>query len=289
MKKLLLLLTFITNNVFAQQSVQVFWPFSLGANQATMIRTMIDNANKNQNKYQFILINKQGAGGTLAASSTLTSTKLAILANTSSFYLTPLLSKEAYDVDQFTVLARMCVDRPLVLFSKNISKLSASEITISVTPNTIQALLPMTIQSVVPNFKYLEVPFKIGTDGTVAMMSGVVDASVDWLGSSSNIITPTNGVKVVGITGIKSINNFQLLPGTENLVADIFLFLPKNVDQYIQLELHQIFQDSLNDQTEIHCKNDFGRQVKTDSSVTNKIHLDNKNKWKKLTSRVLPQ
>lgn len=288
MKKLLLLLAFIATNAIAQQNVQVFWPFSLGANQATMIRTMIDNANKKQNKYQFVLINKQGAGGAIAANAAMTSHTPAIFANTSSFYLTPLFNKESYDVDQFNVMARMCVDRPLVLFSKTITKLGQNEITISVTPHTIQALLPMTIRSNIESFKYLEVPFKVGTDGTLAMMSGVVDASVDWLGSSNTVITPTNGVKIVGITGTKRINNLALLPGTENLVADIFLFLPKNVDQNTYKELHQVFQDSLNDQTELPCNNDFGRQVKTDFNMLDKIHTENKNKWKKLATHIVP-
>lgn len=284
MYKILIFLSFFISNAFAQQPVQVFWPFSLGANQATVIRTLIDNANKNQNKYLFVLINKQGASGVIAAQATLNSSKLAIFANTSSFYLTPLLTKDAYDVDQFNILSKMCIDRPLVLFSKNISKLGPEEITISVTPNTIQALLPSSIQKNVSTFKYIEVPFKVGGDGTIAMLSGVVDASVDWLGSSNNIITPTNGVKIVGITGTKRINNLPLLPGTDRLVADIFMFLPKTVETSTHKELHQIFQEALNDQTAIPCENDFGKQVTTDFNSIGKIHNDNKVKWKKIVS-----
>jgi tripartite-type tricarboxylate transporter receptor subunit TctC len=289
MKFLLLLIVFLYTNAFSQTAVQVIWPFSLAANQANVIRTLIDNANNNQSKYHFILINKPGAGGLIAANATLTSTKPTIFANTSSFYITPLLSKDSYDVDHFAILSRMCVDRPLVLFSKNITKLGQDEITISVTPNTIQSLLPRVVQNSMETFRYREVPFKVGTDGTLAMLGGIVDASVDWLGSSASIITPNNGVKIVGITGKKYINNLPLLPGTENLTADIFLFLPKTADAKLNKEFHQIFQEALNEKTESFCKNDFGRQVETDFNTIDKLHLYNKHKWKKLTSGVTPQ
>lgn len=283
MKKILLLCSFIFCSIVnAAETVEVVWPFALGNNQANIIRSMIDSANKNQNKYQFLFISKQGAGGVIAANAVLSSQKLALFANSSSYYLTPLLTKPAYDVDQFNVLSRMCVDRPLVMFSKSLTKLGSAEVTVSVTPATIQALVPKAVKQKVPSFNYLEVPFKSGPDGTMAMLSGVVDISVDWLGATSSVVSLTNGVNIVGITGARNVNGLPLLPGTENLVGDVFLFVPKTIDQNTYKELYNIFQDALGENSETFCKNDFGKQVKTEWNSLDKIHSENKIRWQKL-------
>lgn len=272
------------SSVFASETVSVVWPFALGNNQSNIVRTLIDNANKNQTKYQFIFVSKQGAGGAIAANTVL-SGKTMIFANSSSFYLTPLFNKDAYDVDQFTILSRMCVDRPLVIFSKTLTKLdSTKEITVSVTPATIQALVPRVINQKNNSFKYLEVPYKSGPDGTLAMLGGVVDASVDWLGAYNSVVSPGNGVNVVGITGARRINNLALLPGTEALVGDVFLFIPATVDGKTYRELYDIFNDAQNETSDMLCKTDFGRPVKTDISSFDRIHNDNKVKWKKFIS-----
>lgn len=284
MKKLLILLSMFISTAFASETVQVVWPFALGNNQANLIRVLIDNANKNQNKYQFIFVSKQGAGGAIAANTVL-SGKTMIFANSSSFYLTPLFTKDAYDVDSFNILSRMCVDRPLVIFSKNYSKLESNkEITISMTPATIQALVPKVINQKNPSFRYLDVPFKSGPEGTLAMLSGVVDASVDWLGAYNSVVAPGNGVNVVGITGSRNINNLPLLPGTESLVGDVFLFLPNTIDPKIYRELYIIFNEAQNENSDMLCKNDFGKPIKTDISNFDKIHNDNKVKWKRFVS-----
>jgi tripartite-type tricarboxylate transporter receptor subunit TctC len=290
MKKLLMtLIMSLSLGAYATETVEVVWPFALGNNQANIIRVMIDNANKSQTKYQFVFVSKQGAGGIVAANYVLASTKTVIFANSSSFYLTPLFNKQGYEVDQFAILSRMCIDRPLVMFSKNINKLTDKEVTVSVTPATIQALVPLTIKQKTPSFRYIEVPFKSGPDGTIAMLSGVVDVSVDWLGASTSVVTSTNGVGIVGITGIRNINNLPLLPGTDSLTGDVFLFLPKSVDNIVYKELFAIFQNSQSDQSDTFCKNDFGRPTKTEWASVNKLHSENKTKWQKLATGVVPQ
>jgi tripartite-type tricarboxylate transporter receptor subunit TctC len=152
------------------------------------------------------------------------------------------------------------------------------------TPATIQALVPRVISQKNSSFKYLEVPFKSGPDGTLAMLSGVVDASVDWLGAYNSVVSPGNGVNVVGITGARRINNLPLLPGTETLVGDVFLFIPSTVDNKTYRELYDVFNDAQNENSDMLCKNDFGKPVKTDISNFDKIHNDNKVKWKRFVS-----
>ena len=81
MKKILLLIALILVTALAQAqlTVQVIWPFDPGANHASIVRALIDNANKTQNKYQFVFVNKSGAGGIIAANAVLNSTELIFL------------------------------------------------------------------------------------------------------------------------------------------------------------------------------------------------------------------
>ena len=70
MKKLvfgLIFLVFSTVTFSAPKQVPIVWPFSIGSNQVNFIRTIIDDANKKQDKYNFYVEFKPGAGGTVAA------------------------------------------------------------------------------------------------------------------------------------------------------------------------------------------------------------------------------
>ena len=54
MKKILAtLLAVLSLGVSAQtRTIPVVWPFAIGSPQANMVRSIIDSANKEQNKYQ---------------------------------------------------------------------------------------------------------------------------------------------------------------------------------------------------------------------------------------------
>jgi hypothetical protein len=74
------------------------------------------------------------------------------------------------------------------------------------------------------------------------------------------------------------------LPGTELLVGDVFLFIPSTVDNKTYRELYDVFNDAQNENSDMLCKNDFGLPVKTDITSFERIHNDNKVKWKKFIS-----
>ena len=61
-----MLFSFIDTTIAAEK-IEVLWAFNIGSNQANSVRLILDNANKAQSKYNFILLPKSGAGGTIAA------------------------------------------------------------------------------------------------------------------------------------------------------------------------------------------------------------------------------
>jgi tripartite-type tricarboxylate transporter receptor subunit TctC len=278
----------MTISAAATEVVQVVWPYALGNNQGNHIRTMVENANKNQDKYQFIFVSKPGAGGTISANAVLNSYKPAILAMSSSFYVTPLISKEGYDVDKFTMLATMCVDRPLAVFTKTLNTIEGNNKMLFIGgAGGIQSFIPRLINHTAPTIQMTQVPFKSGPDATAAMMGGHIDASVDWLGAYNTVVSLGNGVKVIGITGQRSvIEKVPTLPGTEHLVADLLLFVPTSIDTAIYKEFYQIFNAAQDDRTDLFCKNDFGKPIKIEFNNLGKLHETYKTRWKKMTQGI---
>ena len=62
------------------QTVQFVWPWASGAGGvATMMRHLVNAANQQQDKYQFVFTQKLGAGGTIAANHVLSSNSLAVI------------------------------------------------------------------------------------------------------------------------------------------------------------------------------------------------------------------
>jgi tripartite-type tricarboxylate transporter receptor subunit TctC len=291
MKKLLLLIALIFSlNVSAGEIIQVVWPFALGNNQGNHIRTLVENANKVQEKYTFVFINKQGAGGTVAVNTVLNSNKTTILAMSSSFYLTPLITKDSYNVDKFLMLSLMCVDRPLAIYSKKLNSLDTDNIIFVGGAVGMQALVPKLLLQAVPSMKITQVPFKTGPDASLAMIGGHIDASVDFLGAYSTIVSPGSGVKVLGVTGQRNvINKVPTIPGTEHLVGDLLLFVPSNIDTVLHRELYHIFNSSQDENTDMYCKNDYGKPVKAEFENLSKINELNKSKWKKMTAGIKPE
>ena len=125
MKKILVLLSMMVVSIaYAQKTVNVVWPFAVGSPQANMVRTMIESANSQQEKYQFVFLHKPGAGGAVAANTVTDSKDLALLASTSSFYVRPLLYKDSHNVDDFNMVTLVCAAQPLAIFSKKINSFS---------------------------------------------------------------------------------------------------------------------------------------------------------------------
>jgi hypothetical protein len=109
MKKILLLpLMFSTTVCSAQTMVEVFWPFSIASTTTNYVRLVLDQANNNQQDYRFILVQKTGAGGFVAAQAAKTSGKPALLATSNAFFIRPyLFPEQTYQFSEFVPVLAM--------------------------------------------------------------------------------------------------------------------------------------------------------------------------------------
>ena len=295
MKKIFTILAMlcIASSALAQKVVPIIWPFSPASSQSNLIRAVIDNANAQQNKYQFIFHNKPGAGGVIAANATRESRELSILATSTSFYIRPLLYKDGHNVDDFNIVAPLCNAQPLAIFSKNIDKLTNNqnkELSIGIVPGSITSLMLRTIKRENPELKLLEVPYKGTPEASGDMLGGHIDGSVDFIGATV-ISRLGKDIKVLGITGARDINqyrSFQSLgvKGLENLTVDFFFGVNKTVDTATSKELYQILTAAATEKVKSICEDDFGKLVKTPYSQLDSVHQTNKVIWEKLTAGI---
>jgi tripartite-type tricarboxylate transporter receptor subunit TctC len=275
---------------YAQKTVQVFWPFAAGSSQANMVRTIIDSANAQQDKYKLVFAHKPGAGGAVAAQAVADSKELALLAHTSSFYIRPLLYKESHNVDDFNMITLYCTGQPLAIFSKKINKFSDAqgrEIKLGIIPGSITSLVPKAIKRENPDIKIIEVAYKGTPEATTDMLGGHIDGSVDFIGTS---VTARfgNDIKVLGLTGKRSLSGyptFQSLQvkGLENVSNDYFFFVNKSIDTSTRNELNKILTNAYTEKTKFFCEDDFGQLVTTPFNQVDHVNLSHRQRWEKLT------
>lgn len=294
MKKLLVALAMTLASVaHAQKIVPVVWGFSASSGQANMVRSVVDSANAQQNKYQFVFTHKPGAGGAVAAITVAESKELSVLASSSSFYIRPLLYKDSHNVDDFNLVALYCAAQPLAIFSKKVNRISDvsnRDVTVGVIPGSITTLVTRTIKRENPNIRIIEVPYKGTPEATSDMLGGHIDGSVDFIGTSV-IARFGNDIKIWGMTGKRSLNGhptFQSLniKGLENVTADWMFYAHKSVDSATRQELNTIFNNALSERTKFFCEDDFGQIVKTPFNQADSINQSNKQRWEKLTAGI---
>lgn len=240
MKKLLailaLTLSFATS---AQTVVPIAWGFNPASSSASALRTLIDNANKNQTKYQFIFEPKAGAGGAIAANYVIKSEKLTLMMISSSVFTRPIFFPEAsYDIDDLVPVAIVSTGAPQTIISKNyktLEELQAANGSLAVGLGSMAEAVGRKVQGVRP------IPYKATPEGTKDALGGHVDAAIEFMTDSKTFVD-SGMMYPLAITGRKAIKPFtKILPGTENFVMNYHVLANKSVSQETLKELNEIF------------------------------------------------
>jgi tripartite-type tricarboxylate transporter receptor subunit TctC len=249
MKKIItILLAVCSLAAHASQTVSVVWPFNIGSTQANYARTLITEANKNQNKYTFVLENKTGAGSSIAANYVANSKQPAIMAATSSFFIRPnFFPDSSHQIEQFRPLMVQCAV-PMIVVSKryrSFKEISADQrITIGVSGlGTTTHLLTADLQK-----KYTGIQ-AIAYTGTMEpikdVLGGNLDMAVGFPGELKSFID-AGQLNVVGISGIKPMPGMPLLSDqgfatSSQVINTHFLTVPKTVSESVVSEWREIF------------------------------------------------
>jgi tripartite-type tricarboxylate transporter receptor subunit TctC len=284
------------NTASAAETIQVIWPFAPGSTQAVMFRNLVDSANTQQTKYNFIFVNKPGAGGTVAAKYVESASTLSILASTTSFYSRPMMYYESHKAENFVLTNTVCLDAPIAIFSKrynNFAEFENKEITIGINPGSVTQLVTQTIIRDNPKFKFKEIPYKGTIEASIDMIAQRIDASVELLATGALARMP-EGVSTLGITGSKSIKNVPSLSslgvkGLEKLTNNYFIFVHMSASSDFKKEISDIFNKSINEKVKDGCSNENGVTQSLNFINSDAVHKTNMQNWQRFTQGIVKQ
>lgn len=217
MKKILAILLYaFALTASATETVTIVYSWSAGDQAANYYRKLVEVANQQQKKYNFVVDYKPGAGGTVAANHVL-NTPNEIQATSSAFYIRALMySNESYDLNKYQSLLPIC----FAPFSISSSKYQSwnevpvdKPLTIGISGlGTTTHLTALQIQAKYPNIKI--VPFKSTSDAVQATLAGTTDFAVGFVGDSLPYQGPNSMNKhsyILGLSGNKVIKGNPLL------------------------------------------------------------------------------
>ena len=122
MKKLLAsMLVAFAAAASAADNVTIYYSWTAADVAANMHRVMADEANKTQSKYNFILVPKSGAGGTIAANTVENQFENTLVAMSSSFIIRPYFEKDktiVHNLDNYLPILVQAEGTPIVATSK---------------------------------------------------------------------------------------------------------------------------------------------------------------------------
>jgi tripartite-type tricarboxylate transporter receptor subunit TctC len=252
MKKLLfsLVTIFISTLAVAQQQVPSAWAFNIANVQGSYYRALLEEANQNQTKYQFVPEHKPGAGGSIAATYVNNSERLALLGTATAFFVRPYLHDNAgYTFDQFKPVY-LIANSPLALTTKSKDLktiLAQNKISIGTAgPGSGTHLFALKFKAYYPNKEIVIVPYKSSTEALQDVLGGHIDLAYEFLGDAE-----ARGVKILGTTGTKKIKNYPMLkdmgqPGDSEFIGIYHILVKKDVPDEVVRELREIFNKAEN-------------------------------------------
>ncbi len=253
MKKLLttLLLAASALAAHARENITIFYAWGPGDSVANYHRTIANEANKIQDKYNFIFDTKPGAGGAIASNHVL-NTPNSVLAHSTAFFVRPVVyPNESYDLNKFKEQYVHCM-APMAVTSTKYKTVKDVPANASVGISGLGVtthLAAIELQKRYPNLNI--VPFKSTNDSMLSMVSGQTDLHIGFISEaeqwSKENANSDRKVTVLGITGNKVVNGYQPLvrQGFDASFADMnvghHLLLPATVSEEKRKEFHAIF------------------------------------------------
>jgi tripartite-type tricarboxylate transporter receptor subunit TctC len=212
----MILVAFAFTSAQAKEVVTINYAFSQADSMANYTRTLVNEANAQQDKYTFVFDSKPGAGGSIVANWVKANPNNGIAMTSSAFFIRPnFYPNESYDVADFKELLPEC-NAPIAVSSakykswKDVPKdkpLTIGTSGLGVTTHMVATQL----QKVYPNLQV--VPFKSVTDALLSMVGGNIDFTIGFLSEPEQWAKDGSKVKIniVGITGDHAIHGHPTL------------------------------------------------------------------------------
>lgn len=223
------------------------WGFAVGSTQGTYFRAILEQANKDQKKYEFSFDHRPGAGGAIAARTALDHRGAVIMAHSGAFFARPYLYPDTpYKHEQFRPVLVMA-SAPAVLMTKGKSLdqlLKQPRITIGTAgAGSSTHLMAETFKKYIKNSEVTMVHFKDTNEAYINVMGGHVDATFEFFGDAKGKATPE--VSFLGVTGSQRVDGVEPLrnrnmPDMEHVSGLFAVYVPVTTPADIFTELRTI-------------------------------------------------
>jgi tripartite-type tricarboxylate transporter receptor subunit TctC len=235
----------------ARENITIYYAWGPGDSVANYHRTMAAEANKIQDKYNFIFDTKPGAGGAIASNHVL-NTPNSILAHSTAFFVRPIVfPNESYDLTKFKEQYVHCM-APMAVTSTKYKSVKDVPANASVGISGLGVTTHLAALELKKKYPDLNIiPFKGTTESMLSMVSGQTDLHIGFISEaeqwSKENNTSDRKVTVLGITGTKVINGYQPLikQGFDKSFADMnvghHMLIPYATDESRRREFHEIF------------------------------------------------
>lgn len=298
MKKfLLILLSTLALTSHARENITIFYAWGPGDSVANYHRTLAAEANKVQDKYNFLFDTKPGAGGAIATNHVLREPN-SVLAHSTAFFVRPVVyPNESYDLTKFKSQYVHCM-APMAVTStkyKSVKEVPAdASVGISGLGVTTH-LAAIELKKRYPNLNI--VPFKSTNDSMLSMVSGQTDLHIGFISEAEQWSKENKNsdrkVTILGITGTKTVNGYQPLvaQGFDRSFADMnvghHLLIPTGFSEEKRNEFHSIFTKAAQSASvRAAYAVDFCEPQNISVSGLDKFFEFHTNYWRKLASAV---
>jgi tripartite-type tricarboxylate transporter receptor subunit TctC len=269
------------------QQVPIVWPFSVGSNQVNFIRTIIDDANKKQKKYNFYVEFKPGAGGTIAAQYVDNYKSVALLSISSSFFVRPhYYPTESHKVENFKPVLIECTGQPLAIISKKFTSIAElknqKRLTIGANHGSLTEALVRQLQQVLPDTELTLVPYSGTVAATQEVLADRLDLNVDTPGESLQWLE-LGRINMIGASGTVENKHFKTFNSQgvkefAGLTNNYMMVASSKTDPAVVKELHDILRASAQT-TSVRLREYYARDYCIEADLNFKQTNDIFNKW----------
>ena len=252
MKKLFsfLILALLSTTVLSKETITIVYAWTAADVAANFHRTLVDEANRIQNKYTFVFDTKPGAGGSIAANH-VANTPNTVLATASAFFVRPnFFPNESHDLNNFKELMPQCSAPGVITSSKYKSwKEVPTDQPLTIGMSGMGTTTHLIAAQIIKRYpKMTVVPFKSTSEAVMSVLSGNTDFAVNFMGDSAQYTEACSPKKIymLGITGDQPVNGVMPLV-TQGFTKSLArmnvpaqLVVPKNMSDAKFNDLRQI-------------------------------------------------
>jgi tripartite-type tricarboxylate transporter receptor subunit TctC len=240
----------LTAMVSQAEQISIIWPFGMGDTQAQYSRSLIEEINRTQKKYTFILENRPGAGAAIGAKHVITTPNTILSASTAFFVRPNFYPEESHRVADFRPLMTQCA-APMLIVSKKYRSWNEidrnQKINIGISGlGATSHLMAMEIVKRYPNA--VVVPYKGTREASIDVIGGNIELSVAFLGEVEGFLDKGE-LTALGISGRKTVRGIATLEsqgftGVGEVVNMHSLQVPRTMPATQYMELRQLVADA---------------------------------------------